>query len=303
MPTESPDRHFAHRSRSFSLAARLFTPDARRDVVRLYRFCRYVDDLADAEAAGRPGELRALRRQLLEGGSPESDPILHDFLVLCRARQLPLGAAEQLLAASEADCGARQVESEAELLRFASGVAGTVGRLMQPIIGAEEVAATPFAIDLGIAFQLTNVARDIAEDARLKRVYLPRAWIAPETVYAAVETEEPGAVRAVDLAVERLLALAERYYESAGRGLWFIPRRNRRAVFLGLRLYRAIGLELRRRGSGAWLGRTYLSTFRKLALAALAYPELRKRERVEWTGQKAPIHDASLHESLLPVEQ
>ena len=236
-------------------------------VARLYAFCRILDDLADASALGETEALEQVIREL----NPEvvaTDPLVLDFLGLASERGLSLQAATLLAQALRADCGAREIDSEGELLNFAFGVAGTVGVLMCPVLGVEESNALPFALDLGIALQLTNIARDVVEDAGRKRFYLPRTWIEPDVIEEAI-AGEVGAIQAVDAAIERLLNLAELFYESAFAGFWFIGARNRRAVFLASMLYREIGRSLLRMESGAWRKRRILSGVEKLKVAVM----------------------------------
>lgn len=298
-PTEAQEIFSAH-SRSFSLAARLFDHGTRGDIARLYRFCRQVDDLADASQDGEPERLDQIARALSAGEVTTSDPLAHDFLQLRRERQLPLGAALELVEALQQDCGPRALETEGDLIRFAYGVAGTVGLLMRPLLGAMDERAAPFAVDLGIALQLTNIARDVAEDAARDRFYLPAAWADPSTIRKALGAGEKSALVAVDQAVARTLSLAGSYYASARSGHWFIPPRNRRAVYFALCFYEAIGTKLLRRGSGAWTERTRLGTGEKLALGCAALPGYIARVRNEWSRPEPPIHDRRLHLALGP---
>jgi phytoene synthase len=293
---------FQKKSRSFSLAARLFSAGTRSDVARMYRFCRYVDDLADDSASGEPDKLMALARALEENNDPHDDAILNDFLDLAESRKLPRQAARELVAALIDDCGPRALATREELVRFAYGVAGTVGLLMCPLLGAHDRRAGAFAVDLGIALQLTNIARDIAEDAARRRFYLPAEWVTPDAIRLALEGLDAEAARQVDSAVARTLQLAERYYQSALRGHRFIPPRNRRAIFFALHFYRAIGNKMRQAGSGAWRTRTRLGLGEKITVGLRAYPEYRKRTRGEWAASATPEHDASLHRALEKAE-
>lgn len=295
---EDPQTLFQRKSRSFSLAALLFSAGTREDIARLYQFCRHVDDLADSSHAGEPEKLRRLEG-MLDGGSADcDDPVLSHFIRLARQRKLPLGAARELIAASAADCGPRCLQTEAELIRFAYGVAGTVGLLMQPLLGADDPRAAAFAIDLGIALQLTNIARDVAEDVGRDRFYLPAAWVRPGVIQTALCEKNPTATDQVDKAVQQLLKTADRYYESALAGHWFIPPRNRRAIFFALHFYRAIGRKMQRQGSGAWRSRTRIGLFGKLAVGLAAYPRYQIRRKRDWSRKEAPRHDRALHEPL-----
>jgi phytoene synthase len=295
-PTSAEDI-FKHQSRSFSWAASFFEPADRRDVARLYAFCRYVDDLADATANGNQEKLRNVSdtlkglEQAIEG-TPEAD-----FLKLSLSRGLPREPSLELLDALVADCGPRWIADPEELLRFAYGVAGTVGLLMCGLLGAKDPRAAAFAVNLGIALQLTNIARDVAEDADRGRFYLPATWVSPETVRKAMAGDASSIVD-TDEAVLKTLSLSRRFYKSAREGLWFLPPRNRRVVFLASVLYEAIGSKLIRKGSGAWKKRTVVSQFTKLALTTATVPRYAYWSRSCWSRPSPPIHDDSLHAAL-----
>lgn len=295
---DDPQKTFERKSRSFSLAARLFSPGTRADIARLYCFCRYVDDLADASAQGEPERLDHIAETIGNGAAETTDPIVQDFLDLAKDRGLPMAAAYELVEALRADCGPRDILTEDALKNFAYGVAGTVGLLMRPILGADDVRAAPFAIDLGIALQFTNIARDVSEDAARGRYYLPAEWVAPAEIRSALDDANPDAIAAVDKAVGRLLGLAGKFYQSARNGHGFIPPRNRLAVYFALHIYEAIGLKIQRKGSGAWRARIHLGLLEKLCVAFAAVPGYFRYKRFVWDQPNPPVHAAALHSPL-----
>jgi phytoene synthase len=295
-PKLNPSALFRAKSRTFSLAARIFSRDDQDAVARLYYFCRVLDDLADASAQGETAALERVIREL-DPAVSASDPVVVDFLDLTEERGLSLEAATLLAQALRADCGTRQVADEKELLSFAFGVAGTVGILMCPVLGVQDHRAIPFAVDLGIALQLTNIARDVPEDAALGRYYLPREWIEPAVVQAAI-AGDPDSIETVDAAIERLLCLAESFYESALKGFWFIGTRNRRAVLLATMLYREIGQSLLRLGSGVWRTRRTVSAYEKFKLSwrtLFFTPSILSKE---WGSSRSPVHSIELSQKL-----
>jgi phytoene synthase len=293
---------FIRKSRSFSLAARLFAPADQDAVARLYRFCRTVDDFADRTLAGETDQLARVRANLLDPTGPASDPVTADFLALAAERDLPLEAAVALVDASSADCGPRRIESPDELVRFAHGVAGTVGLLLRPVIGADDPRAAPFAIDLGIALQLTNVVRDVAEDAARGRYYLPATWVTPATIDSALAgPADPAALELTDQAVRRVLDLSKTYYRSARVGHWFVPPRNRRVTYLAAGLYEAIGHRVWRERPAAWRRRITLSPAQLATVAGLTAARYLRSKRTLWNNPEPPTHDASLHRPLAPV--
>jgi phytoene synthase len=260
-------------------------------------FCRYVDDLADATESGEQAELRSISCALNSLQPAEDGTPVADYLELARSRRLPPGPSLELVAALEADCGSRWIADQKELLRFSYGVAGTVGLLMCDLLGAQDARAAPFAVNLGIALQLTNIARDVAEDAGRGRFYLPATWVSPETVRKALAGDTKSTID-TDEALLKVISLAELYYKSARQGLWFLPPRNRRVVFLASVIYEAIGHKIIRRGSGAWKQRTIVSQFAKIALTASAVVRYAGWSRNCWSRPQPPQHDDSLHTAL-----
>jgi 15-cis-phytoene synthase len=209
---------------------------------------------------------------------------------------LPLESALELIAGVRSDLERVRMETDAELLRYCYRVASTVGLMMSAVLGVRRREALPHAVDLGIAMQLTNIARDVAEDAAMGRVYLPaerlrRAGVDPEALVAG--TADRARVAQV---VCQLLELADAYYRSADGGMRDIPLRVRPAILVASRVYRAIGVRLRRRGADALAGRTVVPWHEKLfwasrALGATLDPRL-LGFAPRWT------HDHSLHSAL-----
>lgn len=287
---------FRRKSRTFSLAARLFSRDDQEAVNRLYQFCRELDDLADDTAEGNTRELDQVILELQTDNDPVH-PLALDFRALASERELPIPAACTLAQALRDDCGPRTIESEEQLLAFAYGVAGTVGILMCPVLGVSDPRAVPFAVDLGIGLQLTNIARDVVEDAARQRYYLPAEWVRPKAIQNAIEGSRQD-ILLVDKAIKELLSVAETFYTSGLAGHGYIRPRNRRAVFLATLMYREIGRSLLKMGSGAWLTRRSLSPWEKAKTAFGAVGQYRAMHRSHWSRTEAPTHESSLAKKL-----
>ncbi|MEZ4451806.1 MAG: phytoene/squalene synthase family protein [Nannocystaceae bacterium] len=256
-------------ARSFRWAATFLPADRRDDAAVLYAFCREADDAVDEAADPASAERRlAVFERGLEATDEagEAPPICRALRDLAARRGLPLDAARQLLEGMRGDLQAVRVADDRELLRYCYRAAGTVGRLMCGVLGVADPRAFAHAIDLGIAMQLTNICRDVAEDAGRGRVYLPEARLrgagtSAEALLAAAADGE-----AVARVVRELLALAERYYASAEAGMRYIPARPRLAIVVAARIYRAIGRRLLRVRSGRALeGRTVVPPWEKSA--------------------------------------
>lgn len=285
-------RVLRHHARTFNLASWLLPAHVRDDAAVIYAFCRLVDDTVD-ETPDPELALERLGRieRELEGHQPR--PLIAHFRDICAQHHIPLSAPRELLYGVGSDVGPVRVADDAELLRYAYRVAGTVGLMMSPLLGVEAPSARYHAIDLGVAMQLTNICRDVLEDAARDRVYLPaerleREGTSPEAILTGVADRA-----AVIRVVRQILSLAERYYFSGECGLRYIPARPRMAIAGAGRMYRAIGLELLRRGADPLEGRTVVSLEHKLiwlmhaVLTSLTRP-----------FEPSIPHDAELHRPL-----
>lgn len=280
--------------RSFHFASAFLTSAQSEHAARLYAFCRYVDDLADESSntfiATR--ELDHVRSQL--DGKTKATGRIADFLSLADETGLDLAIAVSLIDGVQSDLQRVAFDSQAQLLRYAYKVAGTVGLMMCSVLGVEEPEAQPFAIDLGIAMQLTNIARDIKEDAVNDRRYVPGPWVAgasPEDI----RTSGDDLNLLLAQSAERLIKLAEQYYQSAFDGLGYLPFRSRFAILIAAKVYRQIGMKLRKTGFRVWDGRTVVSTAEKTAIAGSASVMFCSARRLHRRSQQ---HSAELHWSL-----
>jgi len=294
--TESHLEVLARHGRSFHLASHFLPRFARDDAALLYAFCRYVDDIAD-ESPDRLEATRGLQaiRSDLHAFHPR-DELVHSLVERARINRLDLEAADQLVEGVSSDLTHVRVPNDRALLRYCYRVAGTVGIMMCAVLRVRDPRAIHFAIDLGIGMQLTNICRDVREDASMGRVYLPQTrLLAAGTSPEALQQNEadPEAVTAV---VRDLLALAEKYYASADLGIRAIPMPARMAILVASRVYRAIGLRLLSVHDGNPLhGRTIVPRFGRLLWVGKALIQL-CRPRF-WTST-LPAHDATLHQGL-----
>lgn len=279
-------------SRSFHFASLFLPADRRADAALLYTFCRYVDDVADEAPdveAARAG-LEILATELLGEAPPRR--LVATVLALFERRRIDVRHALDLIDGVASDLDEVRIADDAELIRYSYRVASTVGLMMCGVLGVRDPHATPHALDLGVAMQITNICRDVAEDAHRGRVYLPatrlRALGVPQTPDAVLGHRD--AVRRI---VFDLLGKAERFYVSGEDGMHHIPWRARLAILVAARVYRAIGRRLLRHGGDALAGRTVVPLAEKawVALGALAdFVRVSSRRR---------RHRASLHRALV----
>lgn len=284
----------ARHARSFSLAAAFLPSGAREDAAILYAFCRWVDDLADEAVSPQVAaeDLGRVDEELV--GTRQASPFTGAFLSLADRRGIEVEAARELIRGALSDQGAVRVADDGELLLYAYRVAGVVGLMMCGVLGVRDRAALPFAVDLGIAMQITNICRDVLEDAQRDRCYLPATRLRAQGMDVALPDGAQHASSVTPVTLD-LLALADRYYASASVGMRAIPWRTRVAIRVASRLYQGIGHALRKRGGNPLLGRTMLSATERARLTTLGLAHA----LVPAVGALPP-HDTSLH-ALLPA--
>lgn len=261
-------------SKSFALASRLFDRRTRQLVWDLYAWCRHLDDVTDGQALGhghvdvadraaRVAELRRLSERALAGDDSGGEA----FASLARvaaATALPPAYVHDHLVGFEMDASGRRCDTLDDTLAYCYHVAGVVGLMMAWIMGVRDRPTLLRGCDLGLGFQLTNIARDVGDDVRAGRLYLPGAWLREAGI-----TLTPG--EALDVAAgerlapvaARLIAEADRYYASAWHGLPRLPWRSAWAVATARHVYADIGHEVRRRGPRAWEARVVVGRGRK----------------------------------------
>lgn len=276
-------------SKSFALAARLLPPGARDAAVVLYAWCRQADDAVDEAPPGEaPAALARLDAELdaIYAGEPQRDPVLAAFAALVRQRHIPERYPRELVAGMRMDVLGTRYHDTATLLRYCYRVASTVGLMMCHVMGLRDDGASPRealhpAAHLGIAMQLTNICRDVAEDWARGRRYLPADQLPPaadvdpagleSTEADPAEPELPPHLAAPFAAtVTALLARADHHYRAGDRGLDALPWRAALAVAAARHIYRDIGRVLLARGADVTAGRVWTSKPRKLALVARA---------------------------------
>ncbi|RUT32763.1 phytoene/squalene synthase family protein [Arsenicitalea aurantiaca] len=279
------EQSIAKGSKSFAAAARLFDRQTRDDAVMLYAWCRHCDDVIDGQTSGhdqiadfRTGQaerLALLRAQtdaaLIDGKA--HDPIFEALRRVAERHQMPAVYPRQLLDGFEMDVTERRYETLEDTLDYGYHVAGVVGVMMAMIMGARAPGVLDRASDLGIAFQLTNIARDVIEDARAGRVYLPAEFLAAEGI-GTVDAADPAQRAPLHRAALRLLEIAETYYASAYQGMAALPPRSAWAIAAARRVYREIGERLRRGGPAAWERRVSTSKTEKMALLAISLTDV-----------------------------
>ena len=288
----APKQVLARHGKSFYWASKFLGIELADRAARLYQFCRYVDDLADGDLPDRQESLEDIRARLA-GKKIAAGPEIEAFIALANSNNIPLNAASELLDGMLSDQNPTAVADEAELLRYCHAVAGTVGLMMCRVLNCEEPRADSFAIDLGVAMQLTNISRDVLEDAKMGRRYLPASWAnftPAQIAKAGLGDEDTDCREHVADGIARLLDLSEQYYASALLGIRLLPFRSRLSIAIALRVYRQIGWVLRRRNLAWWQGRVMVTGGEKALLSLRSLADLRPI--------KVPPHRTQLHQHL-----
>ena len=282
-------RHtIARHSKSFALASRLLGKRLGDHAAVVYTWCRRADDAVDdaGEHDARAALLR-LRGELdraYAGGAV--DPVTDAFGAIARTRQIPRTYPDQLLAGMEMDVDDTHYQTFDELRTYAWRVAGVVGLMMSHVFGVADDDALVAAAQLGIAMQLTNICRDVAEDWQRRRLYLPDDLLASHGA-SGLACELGGrlpaaARRPVAAAVAELLTIADRYYAAGERGIPALPWRAAIAVRAASRIYAAIGARIRAAGCDVLAGRAVVGSARKLVEVPAALGRIAASAPARW---------------------
>ena len=260
-------------SRSFYAASRLLPAPVRAAAVATYAFCRAADDAVDEAGTVDAARARhaAVRRGLasIYAGETVDTASGRAFACVVAAADIPRAEPEALLDGMAQDLGPVRIADEDALLLYCHRAAGVVGCMMSRIMGRGDAEALGRAVHLGIAMQLTNIARDVGEDAGRDRVYLPATWLA-EAGGSAADVLSGVVSAPVRAATHRMLSLAEDCYASGIAGIGLLPAACRPAILSAALVYRAIGRQVAARDGDGVTARARVSGLRKGALIALA---------------------------------
>ncbi len=292
--TLAPKTALATYGKSFHWAKRFLGARMGANAAQLYQFCRVLDDMADGDINDGPHRLSIIRKDLLATGKA-LDPLMIAYQTFLAKHQLSQEVIVTLIDGLLSDQNPARITTESQLLRYAYHVAGTVGILMCDVLDCRDDRALNHAIDLGIAMQLTNIARDVLEDAKMGRRYLPESWVGklePSQIFAFSGTPSNEAALPIYAAVEKLLLLADTYYKSGMAGLTYLPIRAHISIAIAALVYRQIGVQISNTHYAWHRGRAVTNSFTKLLCSIKALGTLSKR----W-HPKNP-HNSKLHHQL-----
>lgn len=226
---------FRSKSRTFSIASLLLPKDRAEAIFRLYYVCRTLDDWADE------GEGAKLKDAMNCWENHQPHELLDHYRLLQARWGLDSFPLTELMEAMIGELEGVRIQTDAELIKYCHGVAGTIGLMTCPIFGVTDPAALQYADDLGIAMQLTNICRDIREDAQRDRIYLPAESFDHWPTASDLLSANPASMAEINQAKLRLLAIADQRYASGEVGIRYLPLRMRIVVRWAGRMYREIG--------------------------------------------------------------
>jgi 15-cis-phytoene synthase len=275
-------------SKSFALASKLFAPDVRERAWLLYSWCRKCDDIADGQDHGGamsvvadPQERLAFLRDMTEralAGEETGDPAFDALRLVVKECNIPHAWPRDLIQGFAMDAEDFSPRTTADLLTYCYHVAGVVGLMMAVIMGVspDDKDTLGHANDLGLAFQLANIARDVNEDADAGRCYLPATLLGKADIPPG-EHMKPPYRKALAGVVAQVTAMAGRYETSARAGAAKLPFRSRWAVLAAAGIYGDIAREVAARGERAWDHRVITSRTAKLGWVVKAFVHSQRR--------------------------
>ncbi|WP_424966077.1 MULTISPECIES: 15-cis-phytoene synthase [unclassified Dinoroseobacter] len=260
-----------HGSLSFHAASRLLPTKVRDPALALYAFCRLADDAVD-DHQEKPAAVLDLkdRLDLAYRGTPRNACADRAFAAMIEAHDMPRALPEALIEGFAWDAMERQYDTLSDVRAYSARVAAAVGAMMTVLMGVRDADALARACDLGVAMQLTNICRDVGEDAAEGRLYLPRAMMAEEGLDPDSFLANPTTSEALTTVTRRLLAEARRLYDRSEAGVAALPLGARPGIFAARHIYAGIGAEVARAGYDNINLRAHTSKLQKLGWLSLS---------------------------------
>ncbi len=268
----SPEKVMSKHGKSFYFASQVFTKEMMSKTASLYAFCRFVDDCAD-ELELEESKIQINRIQLYLNNQLD-DHVIADLIEDINSFGVSKDLMKELVEGALFDVNENLVKNDDDFFNYCYLVAGVVGQMMCPIIGVKHKPAEKNAIALGVGMQITNICRDILEDAKNGRTYIPQNMLEKNNLTLKdlqTEGETPARLKAV---VKTYLDIADQYYSTSYQGIAHIPVRPRLAIILAGEIYRSIGLKIKRNRYNVLSGRTYLNVVEKIWVSIKVIPKI-----------------------------
>ena len=247
--------------KSFYWASFFLPKKSKENAGILYSICRYFDDEADKN---NEDKTNFLKESIKEIKSNKTNKIN----IFLQKNKINISIFIDLIEGLILDQRKIRIQNKEELIKYSYHVAGTVGLMMSKIIGVKNKTATKSAIDLGIGMQLTNIARDVYEDSKMKRVYLPANWISDISLDNLNNSEEISLEKneKISNAIYKVICLSDKFYENGFAGMKYIPFSSRLGIFIAANVYRGIGVKIRSKKKKYNKERVYLNKLEKFVI-------------------------------------
>ena len=225
--------------KSFYWASFFLPKNSKKNAGILYSICRYFDDIADKNSEDQTNYLKSSIEEIKNNKNNKIN-------VFLKKNKINNSIFIDLIEGLILDQKKIRIQNKEELIKYSYHVAGTVGLMMSKIIGVKHKNASKSAIDLGIGMQLTNIARDVYEDSKMKRIYLPSNWIPNISLKNLNDVHEFSSENDIKIsnAINKLISLSEKFYINGFAGLKYIPFSTRLGIFIAANVYRGIGIKI-----------------------------------------------------------
>ncbi len=244
--------------KSFYWASFFLPKRYKKNAGTLYSICRYFDDIADKYSEDQTIYLK----NSIEEIRTNKNNKVNIFLQKNKINKLIF---IDLIEGLILDQKKIRIQNKEELIKYSYHVAGTVGLMMSKIIGVKDEKAARSAIDLGIGMQLTNIARDVYEDSKMKRIYLPANWIPDISLKNLTDLHNKSSEKdeKISNAIHEVISLSDKFYENGFAGLKYIPLSTRLGIFVAANIYRGIGIKIKSNKKKYFRERVYLNFLEK----------------------------------------
>ena len=244
--------------KTFYWASFFLPKSSKKNAGILYSICRYFDDVADKNNKDQTNYLKDSIEEIKNNKRNKIN-------IFLKKNKINNSIFIDLIEGLIFDQRKIRIKNKEELIKYSYHVAGTVGLMMSKIIGVKNEKASRSAIDLGIGMQLTNIARDVYEDSKMQRIYLPADWIPNISLNNLSNFDELNSEKDENIsnAINRVINLAEKFYNNGFAGLKYIPFSTRLGIFIAAHVYRSIGIKIKSKKKKYIRERIYLNSFEK----------------------------------------
>ena len=244
--------------KSFYWASFFLPKSSKKNAGILYSICRYFDDIADKHSQDQSNYLKNSIEEIKNNKNNKVN-------VFLKKNNINNAILIDLIDGLILDQKNIRIQNKEELIKYSYHVAGTVGLMMSKIIGVKHEKAAKSAIDLGIGMQLTNIARDVYEDSKMKRIYLPAYWIPDISLKNLTDLHNKSSEKdeTISNAIHEVIGLSDKFYENGFAGLKYIPLSTRLGIFIAANIYRGIGIKIKSNKKKYLRERVYLNLLEK----------------------------------------